>query len=101
MYSCIAGFVEPGESIEEAVKREVQEEAGIPVNAVQYHSTQPWVGRVCQTDHFLIKLQPYPANLMIGCFAKTSARRPTNLDGELEGLQYCPFGCRRTELIIA
>ena len=42
-FSCLAGFVEPGESIEESVKREVWEEAGVRVEHVQYHSSQPWV----------------------------------------------------------
>lgn len=54
MYSALAGFVEPGENIEEAVRREIMEEAGIQVGAVHYHSTQPW---------------PWPSSLMIGCFA--------------------------------
>lgn len=43
MHSCIAGFVEAGESIEEAVRREAYEEAGIRVDRVAYHSSQPWV----------------------------------------------------------
>ncbi len=55
MYSALAGFVEPGETIEEAVRREVKEEAGIETGAVRYHSTQPW---------------PFPASLMIGCMAE-------------------------------
>ncbi len=55
MYSALAGFVEPGENIEEAVRREIMEEAGIKVGAVHYHSTQPW---------------PWPSSLMIGCFAE-------------------------------
>lgn len=42
-FSCLAGFIEPGESIEESVKREVWEEAGVRVDHVQYHSSQPWV----------------------------------------------------------
>lgn len=42
-FSCLAGFIEPGESIEEAVKREVWEEAGVHVDSVHYHSSQPWV----------------------------------------------------------
>lgn len=54
MHSALAGFVEPGESIEEAVARELEEEAGIGVSSVTYHSTQPW---------------PYPSSLMIGCHA--------------------------------
>jgi NAD+ diphosphatase len=53
-YSALAGFVEPGESIEEAVAREVQEEAGIVVRDVTYIASQPW---------------PFPSSLMIGCHA--------------------------------
>jgi len=41
-YSCLAGFLEPGESLEEAVRREVHEEAGVEVGHVTYHSSQPW-----------------------------------------------------------
>ncbi|MEL6170761.1 MAG: NAD(+) diphosphatase [Pseudomonadota bacterium] len=52
MYSLLAGFVEPGETIEAAVRREVAEEAGIKVGAVEYLASQPW---------------PFPASLMFGC----------------------------------
>ncbi len=55
MYSCLAGFIEPGESIEEAVVREINEEVGVNVTCIRYHSTQPW---------------PYPSSLMIGCIAE-------------------------------
>jgi len=55
MYSALAGFVDQGESIEEAVRREVREEAGIEVDLVRYHSSQPW---------------PFPSSLMIGCHAR-------------------------------
>ena len=53
-YSALAGFMDQGESIEEAVAREVMEEAGIQVGRVSYHSSQPW---------------PFPSSLMIGCHA--------------------------------
>jgi NAD+ diphosphatase len=42
MYSCLAGFIEPGESFEDSVRREVYEEAGVVVGEVMYHSSQPW-----------------------------------------------------------
>jgi NAD+ diphosphatase len=54
-YSALAGFVEPGETIEEAVAREILEESGIKIGEVLFHSTQPW---------------PYPSSLMIGCYAR-------------------------------
>ncbi|GMN04080.1 NAD(+) diphosphatase [Erythrobacter sp. MTPC3] len=55
-FSALAGFVEPGETIEEAVAREVWEEAGLRVRDVEYIATQPW---------------PFPSQLMIGCYSKT------------------------------
>ena len=55
LYSTLAGFIDQGESIEEAVRREVQEESGVRVGAVHYHSSQPW---------------PFPSSLMIGCHGK-------------------------------
>lgn len=57
-FSCLAGYLEPGESIEDAVVREVFEESGVRVDGVRYHSSQPW---------------PFPATLMIGCFAEASS----------------------------
>jgi NAD+ diphosphatase len=55
MWSCLAGFVEPGETIEEAVRREVLEEVGIVCGRVKYFASQPW---------------PFPTSLMIGCHAE-------------------------------
>ena len=55
MYSALAGFVEPGESIEEAVARELMEEAGIEISSANYHSSQPWA---------------FPNSLMIGYLAE-------------------------------
>ncbi|GGC35679.1 NADH pyrophosphatase [Siccirubricoccus deserti] len=55
MYSTLAGFVEPGESLEEAVRREVLEESGIVVGDVRYHSSQPW---------------PFPSSIMLGFHAE-------------------------------
>lgn len=69
MYSALAGFVEPGENIEEAVRREIMEEAGIQVGAVYYHSTQPW---------------PWPSSLMIGCFADAESSEIVIDGNELE-----------------
>jgi NAD+ diphosphatase len=60
MWSCLAGFIEPGESIEDAVRRETLEEAGIVCGEVKYFASQPW---------------PFPMSLMIGCHA-----RATNTD---------------------
>ena len=73
VYSALAGFVEPGETIEEAVRREVMEEAGIEVGEVDYHSSQPW---------------PFPASLMIGCIAKAASRRIALDPHELEDARW-------------
>jgi NAD+ diphosphatase len=59
LYSAFAGFVEPGETMEEAVRRELQEEASLPVGRVTYHATQPW---------------PFPSALMLGCYAEALSR---------------------------
>jgi len=59
MFSALAGFMEPGETIEEAVRRELFEEAAVKVGEVSYYATQPW---------------PFPSSLMIGCFAAALSR---------------------------
>ena len=65
-YSALAGFVDQGESIEEAVSREIMEEAGLQVRNVRYHSSQPW---------------PFPSSLMMGCHAE-AATTEINMDPE-------------------
>ena len=72
-FSALAGFVEPGETLEEAVRREVREEASIIVDTVAYHSTQPW---------------PFPASLMIGCVAHAVSEDIVVDDAELEEAQW-------------
>ena len=68
MFSALAGFVEPGESLEDAVRREVLEECGVRVTTVAYHSSQPW---------------PFPASLMLGFTAETADERITIDDDEI------------------
>ena len=72
-YSALAGFVEPGETIEEAVAREVHEEAGLRVRDVTYVASQPW---------------PFPSSLMIGCHAYADAREITVDATELEDARW-------------
>lgn len=79
-YSCLAGFVEPGESLEEAVLREVYEEVGVEIGEITYFASQPW---------------PFPSQLMIG-FTATHASGEIDLGGdpEIEDAQWF----RREEL---
>ena len=73
MYSCLAGFLEPGETIEDAVRRETWEEAGIRVGRVGYHSSQPW---------------PFPASLMIGCIGEALTTEIVPDQAELEDCRW-------------
>jgi NAD+ diphosphatase len=65
LFSAFAGFVEPGETVEEAVRRELREEVNLKVENVRYHASQPW---------------PFPSSLMIGCYADAPSRDFT-IDG--------------------
>lgn len=68
-YSALAGFLEPGEAIEEAVRREIAEEAGVTVGSVRYVASQPW---------------PFPSQLMIACVAEAEGDAITLDENELE-----------------
>ncbi|HCP24846.1 MAG: NAD(+) diphosphatase [SAR202 cluster bacterium] len=72
-YSALAGFVDQGESVEEAVAREVMEEAGIQVGEVRYHSSQPW---------------PFPSSLMIGCHADAATTEINFDDDEMNDVRW-------------
>jgi NAD+ diphosphatase len=72
-YSTIAGFVEPGEALEDAVSREVLEETGIEVGAIEYHSSQPW---------------PFPSSLMLGFTARAMGTNIVLRDQELEDARW-------------
>jgi len=73
MYSTLAGFVEPGESLEEAVAREVLEEVGVRTDAVRYHSSQPW---------------PFPASIMLGFYAEATSEAITIQADELRDARW-------------
>jgi len=73
MYSTLAGFVEPGESLEQAVAREVMEESGVEITNIRYHSSQPW---------------PFPSSLMLGFFADAVTEKLIPWDDELEDLRW-------------
>ncbi len=71
-YSTLAGFVEPGESLEDAIVREVAEESGVVIGGTRYHSSQPW---------------PFPSSLMVG-FMATATNPALQLGDELEQAQW-------------
>ncbi|HUF56875.1 MAG TPA: NAD(+) diphosphatase [Thermohalobaculum sp.] len=73
LYSLLAGFMEPGETIEEAVRRETREEAAIEVGEVRYLGCQPW---------------PFPTTLMIGCLGRALGREITRDPAELEDARW-------------
>ena len=81
-YSALAGFVDQGESIEEAVAREIMEEAGIQVANVRYHSSQPW---------------PFPFSLMIGCHADAATTEIAMDEGEMTDVRWF----ERAEVLLA
>jgi len=72
-YSTLAGFVEPGESLEDAVAREVHEETGVRLSSVRYHSSQPW---------------PFPSSLMVGFTAEAASDEITIDPDELEDARW-------------
>lgn len=73
MYATIAGFLEPGETLEQAFAREAQEETGVELQTISYHSSQPW---------------PFPSSIMVG-FSATAKNRHLNLDNdELEDARW-------------
>jgi len=77
MWSCLAGFIEPGEAIEDAVRRETREEAGITCGRVVYFHSQPW---------------PFPSSLMIGCHAEALTREIVVDREELEDARWFSRG---------
>jgi NAD+ diphosphatase len=72
-FSLLAGYVEPGETLEEAVRREVLEESGVALEAVSYLASQPW---------------PFPSSLMLGFSAVAERGRPAPGDGELAEVRW-------------
>jgi len=73
MHSTLAGFVEPGESLEDTVSREMREESGLAVTDIRYHSSQPW---------------PFPSSLMLGFYARAITFEIDSEDDELEVVRW-------------
>ncbi len=84
MYSALAGFIDQGESIEEAVRREIHEEAGVIVGAVRYHSSQPW---------------PFPSSLMIGCHGRALTTNISIDAVEMADVRWFPRDAVRAALL--
>jgi NAD+ diphosphatase len=84
MFSCLAGFVEPGETIEDAVRRETYEESGIRIGRVRYHASQPW---------------PFPSSLMIGCHCEALSTTINRDEAELEDCRW--FSREETRSLLA
>ena len=83
LYSAFAGFLEPGETMEEAVARELKEEVSLAVKSVRYHASQPW---------------PFPSSLMLGCYAQ-AASKDFRIDGhEIEDARWIGRGEARARL---
>lgn len=69
LYSCLAGFMEHGEGVEDSVRREVEEEAGVKVDSVRFYGSQPW---------------PFPYSLMLGCIAEAITEHITIDEKEIQ-----------------
>ncbi len=73
VYSCLAGFVETGEDLKAAVRREIYEESGLTINTIEYRGSQPW---------------PFPQSLMLGFIAESQSKELTFHDGEIDDARW-------------